>query len=373
MAPMTSATTQYEIKTPSAVLAEDVICQSFIQSSSTLAYACLLIRRGRHDLAVHVLHSLEGRPASRFKDMVFYLQCQIGIEVGDFAAVKKRLVPRVHQHPNDMVAVSLLESCVFLEYEDWQRRNPLEAAEELVARTQVEECAVEADPRARLVSSSEPVLEFQTLPGARFPDVADPSYLGARVPSPNYQAPLSDGSGTFQALERAVQPVAIEEKLPSASPPANPASDGPNASSAPGENDLGIYQALASDANTQALCLWNAHQRRRRSFCRNPALEPLVAALPQSLPQGLEDAVRDLDGGGIHKVCFSFEGLTLISLHVGAENLGLVTGNINQSLLTMVRAENIFLKQGAIRGAVGAPGAGRPDGGARGPAAEARA
>src|SRR5215212_8910625 len=82
---MTAAAT-YEVKPPSAILAEDVICQSFIQSSSTLAYACLLIRGGKYDLAAHVLHSLEAKPASRFKDMVFYLQAQIGIETGDYAA-----------------------------------------------------------------------------------------------------------------------------------------------------------------------------------------------------------------------------------------------------------------------------------------------
>jgi hypothetical protein len=353
---MTTAAAQYEIKTPAAVLAEDVICQSFIQSSSTLAYACLLIRRGRHDLAAYALHSLEGRSASRFKDMVFYLQCQIGIEVGDFASVKRRLVPRVHQHPNDMVALSLLESCVFYEYEDWQRRNPRPDAEEPFAPTRLEESAVATAPEA---------------PPPGIPE-ADPR---ARVvPSPNFQTPLSEGTGSFQAIpSAAAQPVAVAEEPPPAPQSTDPVSDAPHASSAPGENDLGIYQALASDANTQALCLWNAQQRRLRALCRNPALEPLVAALPQTLPQDLEDAVRALEGGDIHKVCLSFEGLTLTSLHAGAENLGLVTGNINQSLLTMVRAENIFLKQGAVRGAVGAPGAGRPDGGARGPAAEARA
>src|SRR5688500_13153033 len=119
-----TTTTTYEIKTPAEILSEDVICQSFIQSSSTLAYACLLIRGARYDLAAHVLHSLEAKPASRFKDMVLYLQCQIGIESGDFAEVKRRLVPRVQQHPGDMVALCLLQSCVSLEWEDWQRRNP---------------------------------------------------------------------------------------------------------------------------------------------------------------------------------------------------------------------------------------------------------
>ena len=37
----------HDVKSAAAVLADDVICQSFIQSSSTLAYACLLIRRAQ--------------------------------------------------------------------------------------------------------------------------------------------------------------------------------------------------------------------------------------------------------------------------------------------------------------------------------------
>src|SRR3954471_13997725 len=118
-----NAAPQHEIKPADAVIAEDDICQSFIQSSCTLAYACLLIRRRRFDLATHVLHSLEAKQASRFKDMVFYLQAQIGIETGEYAVVKKRLVPRVHQHPNDMVALSLLEACIFLEWDAWLRAN----------------------------------------------------------------------------------------------------------------------------------------------------------------------------------------------------------------------------------------------------------
>nr|MDQ3000349.1 hypothetical protein [Fibrobacterota bacterium] len=119
-----SAAPMHELKTAAAVLADDVICQSFIQSSSTLAYACLLIRDRKYDLAVHVLHSLEAKQASRFKDMVFYLQAQIGIETGEFNMVKKRLVPRVNQHPNDMVSLSLLECCIFLEFTEWERSHP---------------------------------------------------------------------------------------------------------------------------------------------------------------------------------------------------------------------------------------------------------
>lgn len=348
---MTSATV-HEVKPPAAVLAEDVICQSFIQSSSTLAYACLALRRGRHDLAAHVLHSLEQKPASRFKDMVFYLQCQIGIETGDFAAMKRRLVPRAHQHPNDMVALSLLASCVHLEWEDWRLRNPA-----LAARTLAEERAEThiPDVQAEAGEAPAPVPAYHTLSVPTVPS-AHAGYAGAAsgiAPAAASAEPVL--SPAAAALGRAPAPAAATP-VPAAPVAATPAyrapaaaplppNDAPYAAvSAGGEADFGIYQALASDPNTQALSLWNAAQRKLRVSCKKPALEAMVASLPQDLPTSLADAVRALDGGEIHKVCFSFQTLTVTSLHAGPENLGLVTGNMNQSLLTMVRAENIFLK-----------------------------
>ena len=39
--------------------------------------------------------------------------------------------------------------------------------------------------------------------------------------------------------------------------------------------------------------------------------------------------------------------MTVTSFHSGPENMGLITGHINQSLLTIVRAENTFRKQAA--------------------------
>lgn len=333
----------YEIKPPSAVLAEDVICQSFIQSSSTLAYACLLIRRGRHDLAAHVLHSLEKKPASRFKDMVFYLQAQIGIESGDFAAVKKRLAPRAHQHPNDMVALSLLASAVFLEWEDWQRRNPSAAA-----RPISEERTVAHGPEHGSDTPAEPgsaMPAYHTLP---VPTVPSPhaAFMGQAAAAPDSSGvyPLADA---LAALETVPTPARQAPVAPTAAPVHQPAaaaavSDQPFIHA--GDGDFGIYQALASDPNTHALSLWNLGTRRLRTACKKPGLEALVAALPEALPSGLADAIRSLEGGEIHKACFSFQGLTVTSLHAGAENLGLVTGNMAQSLLTMVRAENIFLK-----------------------------
>ncbi len=350
-----TAETTYEVKPPSAVLAEDVICQSFIQSSSTLAYACLVLRRGRHDLAAHVLHSLEQKPASRFKDMVFYLQSQIGIETGDFAAVKRRLVLRAHQHPNDMVALSLLASCVHLEREDWLRRNPALAAGGLpgsadsdtgpvfvAGASAVRDAgdgpeAADAAPEAmRGESGSYRTLAVPTVPSARAGFPSGPAPLPRETEPPGgFASTLPDDDASGDA--------AFPDGLPfSASPSA----------------DFGLYQGLAADPNTQALSLWNAAQRTQKSACRKPALEPLTAILPQILPSGVAAAVRALEGGEILKVCFSFRDLTVTTLHAGAsesrgaDSLGLLTGSMNQSLLTMVRAENIFLKGSAARAGV---------------------
>jgi hypothetical protein len=115
--------------------------------------------------------------------------------------------------------------------------------------------------------------------------------------------------------------------------------------------DVGIYQTLVADPNTQALAVWNASTGKSKAACRNPELEPLVASLPQSLPASLQNACSALEGGVIHKICCCFQNLTVTSFHSGSENLGLVTGNINQSLLTIVRAENTFRKQAAMSAA----------------------
>ncbi len=272
-----STATQHEVKTAESILMGDVICQSFIQSSSTLAYACLLIRHKKYDLANHVLQSLEGKQTTRFKDMVFYLQAQIGIETGEHQQVKQKLVSHIHRHPNDLVALSLLESSIYLEWIAWQGRQSSAPANSLSAAT----------------------------PVASFSAAASILPVPPSISTPNMSA--------FEL----------------------------------GEGDFGIYQSLVMDDNTQALVLGNQAQNRYKSTSRNPNLASLVNLLPQILPGAIANTCEALDGGDIHKICFSFQNLTVTSLHMGAECLELVTGNINQSLLTMVRAENIFQKQAA--------------------------
>jgi hypothetical protein len=291
-----SSTTQHEIKPAATVLADDVICQSFIQSSSTLAYACLLIRQKKFDLATHVLHSLEAKQASRFKDMVFYLQVQIGIETGEFGVVKKRLLPRVIQHPNDLVALSLLEANIHLEWVAWLEHQATGIGPVSVKTAEVAQVQ-STRPSSPVAQPLEMVRSHETLS--------------------NHLAP---------------------EKLPKVEPVLN--SEG-------AENDFGIYQALAIDENTHAMALGNVEKGRIKSSCRNGKMEALIAVLPQILPGNIASACHALEGGEIHKICFSFQNLTVTSFHMGGEFLELVTGNINQSLLTMVRAENIFQKQSA--------------------------
>jgi len=126
------------------------------------------------------------------------------------------------------------------------------------------------------------------------------------------------------------------------------------------DSDFGIYQGLAADENTQALALGNRESGRFKSICRNGSVESLIGLLPQMLPSGVAGACADLESGEIHKICFSFQYMTVTSLHKGAEQLALVTGNINQSLLTMVRAENIFQKQTRSALAASAPARARP-------------
>ncbi len=279
-----SSTTQHEVKGAEAILMDDLICQTFTQSSSTLAYACLLIRQKKYDLATHVLHSLEAKRASRFKDMVFYLQAQIALETGEYAVIKKRLIPRVNQHPNDMVALSLLESSIYLEWVDWQSRQP-------------------------------------QVPSAPFPK--------------STLAPTFNQTVAYTSTP-AVKPALIP------STPALPKVEGSEKNI---DSGFGIYQALTDDANTLALGLGSLEPPRFKSTCRNSNLEPLIAMLPEVLPGSLAPACQALEGGVIQKICFSFQNLTVTSLHLDGEYLDLVTGNINKSLLTMVRAEKIFRKQ----------------------------
>ena len=244
-----SAAAQHEVKSAEGILMEDVICQSFIQSSSTLAYACLLIRRKKYDLAKHVLQSLEGEQTTRFKDMVFYLQTQIGIETGEYQQVKEKLMPHVNRHPNDLVALSLLEANIYLEWVAWLgQQKP-----------------------ASMASS------------------------GGSAPAVGIGEPASVASFSASASISPVPPAIVAPTM---------------AAFEIGVGDFGIYQSLATDENTQALVLGNQVHNRFKSTFRNPKLETLVNLLPQILPGAIANTCDALEGGEIHKICFSFQNLT---------------------------------------------------------------
>jgi hypothetical protein len=343
----------HEVKSASAVLAEDVICQSFIQSSSTLAYACLLIRAQRYDLAAHVLHSLESKQASRFKDMVFYLQAQIGIETGEYAMAKKRLVPRVHQHPNDMVALSLLECGIHREWMEWAKTQPEPepaAAATNGAAATLDSPSPVSDPLfGNAQANAAAVAEETPVSASPFPG-PEPVSVSAR--------PDHFGVGPAPSLPRAASATAAASlRASEAIPVAVKASGSPDLVPILNE-DLGVFQPLANDANTQAIVLWGADKDKGakddpaenergqvKSFFRHAGLQPLVAMLSEEIPGAIQAACSDLEAGAIHKICFSFQSLTVTTFHAAGQNLGLVTGHINQSLLAIVRAENTFRKQ----------------------------
>lgn len=291
--------TQHEIKSAALVISEDATCQSFIQSSSTLTYACLLIRQKKYELATHVLHSLEAKQASRFKDMVFYLQAQIGIETGEYGTVKKWLMNKVNQQPNNLTALSLLESCIHLEWIEWQST---EGAKPVISGNEpdfISEVGDDALPLSPMVAES----EISSSPQG----FVVSSVVGTALPVNTPLATVTD----------------------------------------PTDRDFGIYQALVNDDNTQALSLRTSETGKVKSHFRNKNLEAFIHQLPQILPGPISQSCSALEGGSIQKLCFSFEKLTVTSFHNGEEQLSLVTGNINQSLLTMVRAENLFQKQAA--------------------------
>lgn len=356
------AAPQHEVKTAAEVIEGDVICQSFIQSSSTLAYACLLIRRRRFELAAHVLHSLEARQASRFKDMVFYLQAQIGIETGEYGMVKKRLLPRVSRQPNDMVALSLLEYCIFREFAE--REGSAEGAPDGLPGEAASFGNAEAREAAAIAESFAatelPAPDSAVSPrdgAAGMASQAYPTRPGGvpTVPPAGPNAPAYEAAASAPLRPEPPAQPETAARRPAPLPGREPSSVLRAAAS--GDAEMGLFQSIAQDSNTQAMGVWNA-QGKGRIFCRTAGMESLVALLPRELPASLNDACRALDSGAIHKICFSFQHLTATTFHAGSDGMALITGPLNQSLLVIVRAENTFRKFASSSAGSGAAQAG---------------
>lgn len=303
-----------EVRTAVQVLRDDVTCQSFIQGSSSLAYASVLIRRGQYELAGHVLKSLEGRKAGRYRDIVFYLQTQIDIETGLFSQVKSRLVSRLKEQPADMVSLSLLQACI---------------QAELLATPDGEGSAFE--------------FAFEDAP-------ADPPRPQFTEPPPPAPAPAP--APQFVEFAQVERPLPTRPQEAPRPPPPNNMVANDTRSSRPGREgsgstdvDLMPFQTVVNDAGTKAFAAWDSVNGDMRREVRDPQLEAVVAELPQLLPNTLAAAVAGLDAGRTVKTCFSFHHLTVTTLHHGPFNVGLITGPLNQSLIAVVRTETLFAKR----------------------------
>ncbi len=145
---MPLVTKPHSVLSPGEAIDGDVRCQSCIQSSTTLAHACLLIRRGDTALAGHILNSLEQAKNSPFRDIIAYFRAWIEMEARDFAKAKSELLSLLQQQPGDSVALSLLQACMVLELRE---RGALTATPETPAA--VPPPAAKSDTPASIVNS----------------------------------------------------------------------------------------------------------------------------------------------------------------------------------------------------------------------------
>ena len=107
-------TQPYPIAAPGEAIDADARCQSRILGSATLAYACLLIRRGDMPLARHMLETLERKPAA-FRDVLPYMRVWMEIESGNFEQAKTELLSLLGEQSGDLLALSLLQALMVLE------------------------------------------------------------------------------------------------------------------------------------------------------------------------------------------------------------------------------------------------------------------
>lgn len=344
-----------EVRSAAQVLQDDVMCQSFIQGSSTLAYACVLIRRGQYELAGHVLRHLDGRKAGRYRDIVFYLQCRIDIETGLFGPVKSRLVARLREQPADSVALSLLQACI----QDELKANPLP---EVVPVTKAAAAPTPSQP----VANPTPEPEFDDSPEGLAQALSESAAffkLGSMAAAlPIEAATPMEVPPSFTPAYADVQPQAhvqappvsptVSPSIPPQAPvmpaPAAPEIRPPRVTrdiSSSALVDMVTFQPVIQDQGTRAFTVWDSYSGDSRKEIREPKLEGIVTELPTLLPNALAQAVAGLDAGRTVKTCFAFKSATVTTLHQGDLNCGLVTGPLNQSLIAIVRTETLFAKR----------------------------
>lgn len=113
----TNTSRPWDIKSPVDILAEDSAYRNIIASFPALIQVDSLIRQGKFAAAEQALNGFETDGAERFRNVIFYLRCRIAVESGEHAKAKTDLITFLENNPDDMTALSLLESCICLEWE----------------------------------------------------------------------------------------------------------------------------------------------------------------------------------------------------------------------------------------------------------------
>lgn len=357
-----------EVRSAAQVLQDDVMCQSFIQGSSTLAYACVLIRRGQYELAGHVLRHLDGRKAGRYRDIVFYLQCRIDIETGLFGPVKTRLVTRLREQPADSVALSLLQACIQAEL----KANPLPEVAQVAKAAMAPTpslASLNPTPEPEFDDSPEGLAQALSESAAFFKLGSMAAALPVEAVTP-MEAPSSYSYAPAYAEAQPQEPLQAPPSVPApsfaptTSPPSQPQTPVIPTPAMPEVRpprvtrdisssalvDMVTFQPVIQDQGTRAFTVWDSYSGDSRKEMREPSLEGIVAELPILLPNALAQAVAGLDAGRTVKTCFAFKSVTVTTLHQGDLNCGLVTGPLNQSLIAIVRTETLFAKRAAQLG-----------------------
>jgi len=276
-----------EVSDAAQVLEQDPECRNLIQSSPNLAYVCLMIRSGRHELASHAIQTLQGDKDGPTRQIALYLQSQIDIETHVYGSVKARLVAHLEENPGDIVALSLLQAAIHAE-----------------------------------LSQDPPV----SVPAAK-QEAATPISHASPVSLPEPKVPVEPagdaGKSHFEARSSRY---------------------GRDARASV-DVDLMPFQSVLQDPGNRAFVLWEDMNGNSRKEVREEQADAAVSELPKVLPIALDGAISGLEGGRILKTCFSFARMTATTLHHGNFHCGLITGPLNQSLITIVRTETLFNKR----------------------------
>jgi hypothetical protein len=245
-----------------------------------------------------------------------------------------------------------LQACLYLDY---SQNSPKESSASSASSAKPKSLAAPAAESVNSLSTPTPEATPAAPPAFSPPSDPEPSwetpasYEANFSPDSSYSAPIDP---VFPAASPEFAPPEIHQTSAPLSMP--PVLSEPSHYPIPGqplsglpETDWTPFQGILSDPQTRAFSLWSRDGLSGRELIRDEALSDLSRSLPSLLPGEITSAITGLEGGIVEKVCFAFEHLTTTSYHAQKMNAGLVTGPINQSLLTMVRTENAFQKRAA--------------------------